>query len=153
LELTTLKQSRHLSVNDRARLSCNISKQLEKLGEYETAYEALSEFWPDRRESPKLQGLNESTKADVLLRVGSLIGWLGEADQIEGSQERAKDLITKSVDIFERLEADERIAEARGDLALCYWREGFYDEARITLRNALGILGDADSELKAILLI
>src|ERR1043166_1614069 len=153
MELTALRESRHLSVNERAKISCHISKQLEKVGEYETAYEALAEFWPDRKQSPKLEGLNQSTKAAVLLRVGSLIGWLGEADQIEGSQERAKDLITKSVEIFEGLGEAERVAEARGDLALCYWREGFYAEARITLRNALGLLGEADSELKAILLI
>ncbi|PYS66142.1 MAG: hypothetical protein DMF76_01065, partial [Acidobacteria bacterium] len=44
-------------------------------------------------------------------------------------------------------------AEAHGDLALCYWREGSYDEARIHLGNALGLLGGEDSDLKAALLI
>src|SRR2546425_515121 len=39
------------------------------------------------------------------------------------------------------------------DLALSYWREGSYDEARIQLANALSHLEDEDSDLKAVLLI
>jgi len=46
-----------------------------------------------------------------------------------------------------------RAAEARGDLALCYWREGAFDEARIQLADALSRLGEEDSERRAILLI
>ena len=65
--------------------------------------------------------------------VGAVAGWLGSTDQMPGGQEVAKDIITKSVDIFERLERKEKAAEARGDLGLCYWREGSYDEARIQL--------------------
>src|SRR3989449_1901530 len=47
----------------------------------------------------------------------------------------------------------ERVAEARGDLALCDWREGSYDEARATLVEALDSLGEKDSELRALFLI
>jgi tetratricopeptide (TPR) repeat protein len=91
--------------------------------------------------------------AGVQLRAGAVIGWLGAADQTGGSQERAKDLITKSLETFEQLGDHVRAAEARGDLALCYWREGGFDEARINLRQALNLLGDADADLKAVLLI
>ncbi|HEX6189351.1 MAG TPA: response regulator [Pyrinomonadaceae bacterium] len=38
-------------------------------------------------------------------------------------------------------------------MALCYWREGAYDEARIALATARDLLGDVDAELEAILLI
>lgn len=146
-------QSRNLSLEERAELSCRVAQQLEKAGEYEAACEALAEFWPERHAPPKLEGLDAATKAQVLLRVGSLAGWLGSAHQTEDSQETAKNLITRSVDIFEELGQVESIAEARGDLALCYWREGAYDEARIHLENALSRLGDEDSDLKAVLLI
>jgi len=47
--------------------------------------------------------LNKEAKAQVLLRVGSLIGWIGSANQIEGSQEMAKDLISESARTFENL--------------------------------------------------
>ena len=37
--------------------------------------------------------------------------------------------------------------------ALCYWREGAFDEARINLADALSRLGEAQADLKAVLLI
>lgn len=154
-QLTALKsQSRDLPVNQRAELACGVAKQLEKAGEYEAAYEALSEFWPRRDAEPEVAGLDESTKAEVLLRVGSLAGWLDSTHQSDGSQEIAKNLITRSVELFEGLGRTREVADARSELALCYWREGAYDEARINLRNALALLGDEDSsELRAKLLI
>jgi CheY-like chemotaxis protein/tetratricopeptide (TPR) repeat protein len=153
-QLAALKsQSADLTLAERAELSCRLAKQLEKIGEYEAGYEALAEFWPDRNGSPKLDDLDESTKAEILLRAGALAGWLGGADQTTGSQETAKSLITKSMEIFEGLGQSEEAVDARGELALCYWREGSYDEARIYLAEALSRLGGADSELKAVLLI
>jgi len=153
-QLTALKnQSRELAVGERAQLSCRMAKQLEKAGEYEAAREALGEFWPQRNGQPNVEGLDDPTKAEVLLRVGALAGWLGGANQTEGSQENAKNLITQSMEIFEGLGQSEKAAEARGDLALCYWREGSYDEARIQLENALALLENEDSELRAVLLI
>jgi CheY-like chemotaxis protein len=154
LELKALRtESNSLPINERARLCCDLSKRLERVGEYEQAYECLIEFWPDRTQSPSLTGLNELTKAEVLLRAGALAGCLGGATAIEGSQENAKNLITQSIDLFDKLEETLRVAEARGELALCYWREGAYDEARITLRDALSHVNDEPTELKAILLI
>src|SRR5713101_4080894 len=103
-QLTALKnQSRDLTLAERVVLSCRLAKQLEKAGEYEAACEALGEFWPQRDDLPNVDGLDEPTKAELLLRVGALAGWLGGADQIEGSQETAKDLITQSIEIFEKL--------------------------------------------------
>src|SRR2546422_8035764 len=153
-QLTALrKETRGLTIVERAKRCCDLAVQLEKVGEYEAACEALSEFWPEREGPLNLTGLDEAAKAEVLQRVGALSGWLGSTDQTEGSQETAKDLITQSIDLFQRLGLPERVAEARGDLALCYWREGSYDEARATLVEALDSLGEKDSELRALFLI
>lgn len=153
-QLATLQQqTRGLTLVERAKLCCRLAKKLEKAGEYEAACEAIGQFWPESNESPKLEGLDEPTKAEVLLRIGALAGWLGSANQTEGSQETAKNLITRSAEIFERLGRSEQLAEARGELGLCYWREGSYDEARVILVSALDCLGDEASELKATLLI
>src|SRR5256886_3580325 len=153
-QLTALREeTRGLTPVERARRCSDLAMQLEKAGEYEAACEALSEFWPERDGAPNLNDLNEATRAEVLLRVGALAGWLGSTDQTEGSQETAKNLITQSIDLFYRLGLAERVAEARGDLALCYWREGSYDEARATLAEALDSLGERDSDLRALLLI
>jgi len=153
-QLTALREeTRGLTAVERARRCGDLAKQLEKAGEYEAACEALSEFWPKRDGSPNLNDLDETTRAEVLLRVGALAGWLGSTDQTEGSQETAKNLITQSIDLFQHLGLSERIAEARGDLALCYWREGSYDEARIALVDALNCLREKDNDLRALLLI
>src|SRR6266436_4379279 len=133
-QLAALKeQSRTLTLAERAELCCRLARQLEKAGEYEAACEALNEFWPKRNGSLSLNDLDEATRAEVLLRVGALSGWLGSTDQAAGNQETAKDLITQSIDLFQQLGLSERVAEARGDLALSYWREGSFDEARINL--------------------
>jgi two-component system chemotaxis response regulator CheY len=153
-QLTTLRnQSRDMTIAQRAEFCCRTARELEKAGEYEAAWEALSEFWPDRDSPPKLEGLDESLRAEVLLRVGALAGWLGSANQASGSQEMAKNLITKSIETFEGLNETEKAAGARTDLALCYWREGAFDEARIFLRQAIDELGDGSSEIGAIALI
>jgi tetratricopeptide (TPR) repeat protein len=153
-QLTALRErGRHLILPERTRLCCRVAQQLEKAGEYEAACEALSEFWPDRNGVPKLDGLDEATAAELLLRVGALAGWIGSAYQTHGSQETAKNLLTQSIEIFESLGESTRLAEARGDLALCYWREGAFDEARINLADALGLLKNEDSDRKACVLI
>jgi CheY-like chemotaxis protein len=146
-------KSGDLTVNERAELACSLAKQLEKAGEYEAAASTLGEFWPERNEAPIVDSLDEHTRGDVLLRVGALTGWLGSAYQAEGSQEAAKNLITRSIEIFENIEDAASTAEARSDLGLCYWREGSYDEARIQLRSALHLLPNGNDELRAVLLI
>ena len=146
-------QSLGLSRAEGAQLCCRLAKQLEKAGDYEAACEALEEFWPDRYGIPRGDRLDEATKAEVLLRVGALSGWLGSARQTPGSQESAKNLITQSVNILEGLGHPEQLAEALADLALCYWREGALDEARLYLDSALSRLENQNDDLKAVILI
>lgn len=134
---------------DRARLRCELAKELEDSGNYQAAREALGELWQRIGERPQLDGLDQHTAAEVLLRAGSLTGWLGSANQIEGAQEIAKDLISESASLFETLQETEKIDEAYIDLAICYWREGTFDEARVILQQVLSRLADLDSEQKA----
>jgi two-component system, OmpR family, phosphate regulon response regulator PhoB len=153
-QVTALKtENRNLPLTERAALSCRLAKQLEKAGKYELAFAALSEFWPDRNELPNLADLDTDQKADVLLRIGAIAGWLGSTDQIAGGQEIAKNILTRSIEIFEGLRLAERVSEARGDLALCYYREGSFDEARVQLMTALDVLPAGNDDLEAILLV
>ena len=153
-QLIALKnKSSDLTLTERVEFSCRLAKQLEKAGEYEAASEALYEFWPDRNEPPKLDDLGKPLKALILLRVGALAGWLGSAYQAGGSQETAKNLISHSLRIFEELGQDEGVAEAHADLALCYWREGGFDEARINLSRAIELVENGNIDLKACILI
>jgi len=133
--------------------SCELAKGLEEAGEFELAEETLRPFWQGLPHRPVTTGLDHRTKGEVLLRIGTLSGWIGSAKQIPGAQETAKDLISESASIFAALGLREKEAEARVDLAICYWREGALDEARITLRHVLDTLAEPQSEqcLRALL--
>lgn len=132
---------------------CELAKNLEEAGEFDRAAETLSSFWRGVSSRPVTQGLGDEAKAELLLRTGTLTGWLGSAKQVFGAQEIAKDLITESAAIFEDLGMAEKVAEARIDLAVCYWREGGLDEARVSLRLVLDSLGQSQGEqrLRALL--
>lgn len=138
-----------LDYAERALLRCQLAKELEDAGNYEAARAAMGELWQRIGERPQLDRLDQRAAAEVLLRAGSLSGWIGSANQLEGAQEIAKDLITESATIFEALQETEKVAEAHVDLSICYWREGAFDEARVTLQQVLSRLADKDSEQKA----
>jgi CheY-like chemotaxis protein/predicted negative regulator of RcsB-dependent stress response len=146
-----VKADSNRSVSKEAFSCCQLAKQFEKAGEYRAAYEALEEFWPDTATDPNVESLADLEKAEVLLRAGSLAGWLGSVEQNGSSQEHAKNLITRAIEIFERLEEPEAVREAQSDLAVCYWREGAFDEARILLDRVID--ETSNDELKTIALV
>ena len=148
-ELLHHLEDQSLSSNQRAHLRCLLARKFEDEGDYESARGAMSEFWQRVGDEPSLEGLDEETKGVVLLRTGVLTGWIGSARQITGAQGIAKNLISKSIAIFEALQQPNRAAEAQIDLAYCYWREGAFDEGRILLREALNRLPESDVELRA----
>jgi len=148
-ELLHLLADPNLSSNQRAQLRCQIARKFENEGDYEAARKAMCDLWRQIGQRPLLEGLDEETKAAVLLRVGVLTGWIGSARQISGAQETAKNLISESIAIFEALRENSRAAEAQIDLAYCYWREGAFDNGRVLLREALNRLPESDAELRA----
>src|ERR1051326_9227417 len=127
---------------------CEFVRNLEEAGEFELAEEGLRPFWQGVPHRPNVNGLAEEAKAELLLRTGTLTGWLGSAKQIPGSQEVAKDLISESASIYETVGLGEKLAEARVNLAVCYWREGGLDEARVNLSLVLDSLNESHSEQK-----
>lgn len=139
-----------LTCDGRALLRCGLATRLIQEGQYEVACEALGEFWRGAGERPVLEGLAEKTAAEVLLHVGVLSGWIGACRQTQGAQEAAKDLISESATLFESLGLAERAAVARCKLALCYWREGAYDEARVLLADALERLTETAEVAEAV---
>jgi tetratricopeptide (TPR) repeat protein len=137
-----------LTADERALTRCRVAAELTHSGQYEKAREALGELWRGVGERPNVEGLAESTAAEVLLQAGVLSGRIGATGQVAGAQEAAKDLISEGATRFERLGELNRAAGARADLALCYWREGAYEEARALLESAAAVITD-DAQLKA----
>lgn len=139
--------------NERARLRCQLAKDLEDAGNYEAAREAMGDLWLRVGEHPTLQDLDEDTAAEVLLRAGVLTGWIGCVKQIEDAQETAKNLISESVTRFQALAAAAKVAEAQTEIGYCYWREGAFNEARIILNEALSGMANRADDLKAVALL
>src|SRR5690242_4157275 len=112
-QLNTLREDLlNLNPVEQAKRSCDLAKELGKIGEYERAYEALLDWWPNRNEPPKVDGLDDATAAELFLRAGALSSGLGSADQAAGSQETAKDFITHSMQLFENVGDGNKAAEA-----------------------------------------
>lgn len=132
--------------SETAIIQCHLARQFEEAGDFKAAREALSDFWQGVGTRPETTNLTDEAKAELLLRAGTLTGWLGSANQTGGAQEIAKDLVSESASLFETNGLNEKVAEARVELAICYWREGALDEARVTLRSAIDVLGDLESE-------
>lgn len=142
-----------LSADERALLRCDLARRSEGWGDYEEARELLSPFWPLADPRPRVEGLEPQAAAELFLRAGVLTGWMS-GDQWAGRpQETAKDLITESLVLFERLGLTERAAEARAELSTAYWREGAFEEARAFLAEALELLGDGSDEMRALVLL
>lgn len=142
-----------LTTNERVLLRCRVAADLINKGQYEVARETLGEWWQGVGERPEVKDLKPTTAAEVLLRCGALTGWLGSARNVEGSQERAKDLLSEAQRLFNSQGRHERASEAQYELGICYWRVGAYDEARLVMVEALKPLKDEDVELKAKILI
>ncbi len=119
------------------REKCAVARELENAGDYEGARETLADIWRGIGQRPDIERLSPKDAAEVLLRAGTISGWLGTSGQIPGAQEFAKDLISESIRAFERLADRDKLAEAQTDLAICYWREGAIDEARVWFSEAL----------------
>jgi tetratricopeptide (TPR) repeat protein len=142
----------NLSVGGHAELCCELAKEFENKGEYDDAREVLTRLWPRIDEHPNLTGLDQGMAAEVLLRVGVLTGFIGSSNQIADGQEKAKNLISESLTIFESQRYRKKMAEAQTELALCYWRTGELNEARDLLNEALSRLTtDGDLKAKAVL--
>jgi tetratricopeptide (TPR) repeat protein len=142
---------RSLAEDERVLLRCRVASELIHRGQHDDAREALGELWRGVGERPDVEGLGESMVAEVLLQVGALSGWLGASRQIQGAQEAAKDLVSESASLFEKLGQTSRAALARSDLALCYWREGAYSEARVLYVRAFDELDDTEQRAKVLL--
>jgi tetratricopeptide (TPR) repeat protein len=130
-------QTAHLTTNDAALRRCQIALEQKDKEDYAGAQEAMRPLWRSVGERPQLGGLHAAVAAEVLLTVGILTGWIGSKNQTSDAQETAKNLITESIAYFESTGDHRKVAEARAEIAYCYWRDGELNEARTMLHEAL----------------
>src|SRR4030095_9452259 len=149
----TLENEATLSPDERVFLRCRHARELEARGDYEAARERLAPFWSHDEDRPTLTGLSAEAAAELLLRAGTLVGWLATLKKTDSTQESAKDLIGESLSRFQQLDRNHNAAEAQTELAYCYWREGAYDEARVLLQQVIEQMVDDQSQLKIVALL
>lgn len=138
-----------LTREGRALLRCRAAAEFIYAGQYEAAREALGDLWRGVGERPEVEGMPPAVAAEVLLRCGTLTGLLGGVKNVSGIQERAKDLLTEAVRLFQSQGNHQKASEAQCELGARYWRLGAHDDARVLMSEALKPLTDADVELKA----
>lgn len=132
---------------------CLEAQELEDIGEFEAAVRRLDVVWDGPGTYPRTTGLRAEVRAEVLLRSGTLTGWVGDAKQVKDYQERAKDLIGEGREAYNGLRNQSKVAESEIELGYCYWRTGEYDEARVLLNEALRKLAPEEHALRAVALL
>lgn len=139
------------TADEHARDLCRLARRFEEAGDYDKASSALEEFWAGVGTEPVVGDLGHAAAAEVLLRAGTITRRVGNSDSGGDIHEWAKDLIGRSLRIYEGLNLTERVAEAKSELAYCYWRRGEYDNARALLREAVADLRDPELKAEAVL--
>ena len=150
MELSQIPRDKREWLEWNAKVACERARELERAGDYEGARAALGKLWTRIGDRPAVDELTPETRAEVLLRVGALFGWLGGVKQIPGAQEFARDLLTESITLFESLNLRDKRAEAMTDLALCYWRSGAQDDGRALFQQALETAQTAETKLRTL---
>lgn len=113
-------------------------RELEDSGAYDSAATALGDFWQGVGVRPAgIDSLPKEDKAKILASVGSVSGWIGTKEMSGPAQDAAKDLIAEAIRLFEDAGDKANWAESRSDLAVCYWREGSFGDARAYLQDTL----------------
>ena len=141
MKLTTSKaETSHLAPNEQALRRCQDALEFRDRSDYQGARDVMEPLWERVGERPKLKGLDDGVRAEVLLTVGILTSWIGSKEGIENAQEIAKNLITESIGLYQTLSDMTKVAASRAEIAYCYFREGALDEARVMLTEALQLL-------------
>jgi len=144
--------SLELTPSEQVQIYCAIGREQIDVGNYDAACSILRPWW-SYGHWPTLGGLNQQSCADLLLTAGELAGCVGSTKQLPRGQRHGEELLNGSIALFEQLGFSRRAAEARIELALCYYRQGLFDIGRSTLIRVLDGLSDKDWELCSLALI
>lgn len=109
---------------------------LERQGKYGEALSKLRNVWQDTTEFPCVDDFEPRDAAEIFLRCGCLIGFLGQTKQIPNAQEKSKNLLTEARQRFLDFYDVEKIAECENYLAMAYIRTGELDEAELWIEEA-----------------
>jgi tetratricopeptide (TPR) repeat protein len=132
--------------------ACQQARRLCEIGDYVGAREAVTDIWSGFGCAPDLANLTGLDEAAVLYTIGMVATLLGQARQVAGAQEFAKDLLTKALLIYSDFGDEATSAEVQITVAHCYLREDAFAEAQALLQTVLTVAGLApETRLRALL--
>ena len=100
-------------------------------------YELFQNVWENIDEDPSFEEYEDLERAQLFRYYGYFLSHYGQAKNIPFYQERGKNLLTKSIDLFYSLDFPERALEAEIGLGLCYFYEGSISESETIYEHIL----------------
>ena len=143
-----------LSLNDSESVEacCIIAREKLEKGDYEGGVHALQPWW-SMGLWPEQGGLTDRAAAELLLTAGVLSSSIASTKKLDGGQKPAEALLSGSIALFEQMGQKNRASEGRIELGCCYFWQGLFDLARVTLQSSLGAIAEHDSELRIVALL
>jgi tetratricopeptide (TPR) repeat protein len=92
----------------------------------------LQSVW-NIEKTPNFDNYDDAIKAELLRLCGVFLSFYGIARNLKNYQLRGKDLLTNAVESFESTELLDKAAEAKINLAFCYWNLGEINECEAIL--------------------
>jgi len=139
----------HLTQTEEVQIFCAIAREQIEVGNFEAA-RILLDRWFGNDVFLRFDQLSQPIAADLLFTLGCLIGYSSVEERQKGGQKRGESYLSGSIALLEHSGSKVCAAEARIQLARCYFREGLFDEARATLEIALSELPKDQTELRSL---
>jgi tetratricopeptide (TPR) repeat protein len=111
-------------------------RALEARRDLEGAIENFAPIWPDIDRDPDFSAFEPGEQAVLYRLTGFFLSIYGNVRSLKSYQERAKNLLCRSSDLFDSLNDRHSSADARNVLALCYINEGAVLEGEVILEQA-----------------
>jgi DNA-binding winged helix-turn-helix (wHTH) protein/tetratricopeptide (TPR) repeat protein len=140
-----------LTASEEVGVFCAIGREQIVVGNYAAARLVLDRWLP-KTGWPQLDHLDPHSAADLLFTLGNLSGVLSFSDGGKRGFKRAESYLSGAIALAEQLGAEVLAAEARIELARCYYRKGLYEESRELLDHVLGDLPANKNELRSLCL-
>lgn len=108
----------------------------------------LSVFWDNIESEPIFKDFGPGVCAELLRLCGVFLSQFGRARGFPDYQIRAKNILTRAVEMFEASNSAKKAAETKVGLATCYWYSGEVEEHDAMLRSVEAEFGaESDSPI------
>ena len=141
-----------VSESERVEVCCAIAREKLEVGDYSAGVATLEPWW-SLGSWPNHTTLSDDAAAELLLTAGTLSAWMATMNQVEGGQKPAEAMLSGAITLFERIEKKAKASEARIELACCYFWQGLFDLAKVTLRSSLAGISNKENDLRCVALI